>query len=90
MPNDSHNHPLNAEVRTVLYDDRLHGGVGGVQFDTFTHMNEAFNRGLIVDNRHDSLTVVSRLLLAHDYQITVQDAVLDHGVTLDPENKIIT
>ena len=49
----------------------------------------ALDRGLVPQQGHHDLAVVSGLLLAHHHQIVRQNACVEHGLPPNPEGKIL-
>jgi competence protein ComEC len=66
------------------------GRVGGLQRDGAALAAQALERRLVVvDQRHDDVAVVRRLLPADHHDVAVVDAGLDHAVALDLEGIVL-
>ena len=72
-------HDLAGDVHGVEVHG-LHALVGGLQPNARLFFVEPLDGRLVVNHGDDGFAVVGGLLAAHDDQITLVDAVLDHAV----------
>ena len=77
----------NREILAVVHDDRAVLRVCSPQFDVVGTGVVVLDRCLVVDLGHDDFALFGTLLLACKNQVAVEDACIDHGVTLDAECK---
>src|SRR5512134_988445 len=78
MSNHADEHSFNVKLVSRLHEDRLHRRIGGMQFDVLRLFEIGLDRGLTVDQRHNGLTVLGRLLFAHDNEIAGKNALVFH------------
>ena len=61
--------------------------VGGLEADVVPLGVVALHRRLVVDHRDHDVAAVGVQLLAHEDEVAVEDAVLDHRVALHPQRE---
>ena len=77
------------EVLVLLDNDRAVTRVSRTQFDMVCGGVIILDGCFVVDLGHDDFASVSRLLLASENQVAIENAGVDHGVALDAERKDI-
>src|SRR6185369_13135549 len=84
FPDEPDDDALDFDRRTRLDDDRIHGGVGGLEADMIFLFVEALECGLAaVDEGDNHFTVAGSGLLGDDDVVAGVDAFVDHGVAFD-------
>ncbi len=72
----------------LAHDDGLEKIVFRLQANGAVFAVIPLDGGLVLDHRDDDLAVFSRLLLAHDDVIAVENAGVDHAGALDGEDEV--
>ena len=66
----------------VLYEDRFHGAVCGLETNAVSFSVKSFERGeRVVQKRHDYFTVTRTRVAFDDDEITIQNSFFDHTAT---------
>src|SRR6476646_6620941 len=82
MSNYADEYSFNMKFISRLNDDRLHGRIRRMQFNMSRLLDIGFHRGLAVDQRHDGLAVLRRLLFANDDEIPRKNSFVFHRLSL--------
>ncbi len=70
-------------------DDRAQVRVLRLEADGVARVVERLHGRLVSQKRHHDVAVIGRLLGAHHHQVVVEDAGVDHGVTLDAQHEAV-
>ncbi len=87
LPQHPNHSPLHLH-RGGGHDDRLHGGVRGLQAHLVAFLEDALQGGLhAVDQRHHDLAIAHGAGFLHQDVVTVEDGFILHGVALHLEHE---
>jgi len=91
LPDDTHHDALDLHL-SGLHDERGHGGVRGLEPHTVAGLAIEFLYGgrVAADEGHDHLPILGSVLGAYHDVVPVPDLLVDHRITLDLEDVVVS